>query len=70
MRPTAATSVDFKKGAGSSVIEKSEGSLLIKITMKAGHYSMLCFIQDRTGSLPHLMKGLLTEIVIKWKNAP
>lgn len=63
--PTGPPPVDFEKGVGSSVIEKSEGSLLTEITLTAGRYAMLCFIQDRTGGPPHFMKGMLTEIVIK-----
>ena len=39
--------------------------MLTEITLTAGRYAMLCFLQDRTGGPPHFMKGMLTEVVIK-----
>ena len=63
--PTGPPPVDFEKGAGSAVIEKSEGSELTEVTLTAGRYALLCFITDRAGGPPHFMKGMLTEVVIK-----
>ena len=60
-----ASTVDFEKGVGSSVIEKSEGSELTEITLAAGRYAIACFISDRAGGPPHFTKGMLTEVVIK-----
>ena len=63
--PTGPPPVDFEKGVGSSVIEKSEGSELTEITLVAGRYAIACFISDRAGGPPHFTKGMLTEVVIK-----
>ena len=63
--PTGPPPVDYEKGAGSSVIEKSEGSLLAEITLVAGRYALVCFISDRAGGAPHFTKGMLTEVVVK-----
>lgn len=64
--PKGAPPMDFEKGGGSGVIEKSEGgSELTEVTLQPGHYAMLCFINDRAGGPPHFMKGMLTEVIIK-----
>ena len=63
--PTGPPPVDFEKGVGSWVIEKSEGSELTEITLVAGRYAITCFISGRAGGPPHFTKGMLTEVVIK-----
>ena len=64
--PSGPPPVDFEKGAGSGVIEKSEGgSLVAEINLVAGRYAVFCFMSDRVGGPPHFAKGMMTEVTIK-----
>lgn len=63
--PTGPPPIDFTKGAGSAVIEKSEGSSVTEINLVPGRYAVMCFLNDRIGGPPHFMKGMLTELTIK-----
>ena len=63
--PTGAPPFDFTKAQGSAAIEKAEGPILTEVNLTAGTYAMLCFISDRAGGPPHLMKGMITQLTIK-----
>ena len=63
--PVGPPPLDFDKGQGSAVIEKSEGSLLTEVNLAAGRYAMVCFMSDRVGGPPHIMKGMLVEVAVK-----
>ena len=63
--PSGPPPVDFQKGYASAVIEKSEGSMLTELTLSAGRYAMICFLTNRAGGPPHIMKGMINEVVIK-----
>ena len=63
--PVGPPPVDFDKGQGSQVMEKSEGSILTEVNLAAGRWAMVCFMSDRVGGPPHIMKGMISEVVIK-----
>ena len=63
--PSGPPPIDFDKGISSAVIEKSEGAILTEINLTAGRWAMVCFMADRAGGPPHLMKGMALEVVIK-----
>jgi uncharacterized cupredoxin-like copper-binding protein len=63
--PTGPPPFDPTHIQGSGAIEKSEGSLLMELTLAKGSYAMLCFVNDRAGGPPHFMKGMIIEVVIK-----
>ena len=63
--PAGPPPVDFDRGQGSQVLEKSEGNILTEVNLSAGRWAMICFMNDRVGGPPHIMKGMITEVVIK-----
>jgi hypothetical protein len=63
--PSGPPPVNFDKGQNSSVIEKSEGAILTEINLTPGRWAMVCFMTDRAGGPPHIMKGMALEVVIK-----
>ncbi len=63
--PAGPPPIDFDKGQGSSVIEKSEGAILTEVNLTAGRWAMVCFMADRAGGPPHIMKGMAAEVVVK-----
>lgn len=58
--PSGPPPVDFEKGDSTAVIDGGEKQV-VDLELVKGKYALICFIQDRAGGPPHVMKGMLAE---------
>lgn len=58
--PSGPPPIDFKNGFTTAVIDGGIEQVT-ELELKKGKYALICFIQDRKGGPPHVMKGMLTE---------
>ena len=56
--------VDFAGSAGTEVLDGKE-ALVTSLTLKKGHYALVCFLNDRDDLKPHFNKGLLKEVIVQ-----
>lgn len=63
-KPSGPPPVDFMNAAGTEVID-GKRELVSTVNLKAGHYALVCFLNDRDGGKPHFMKGMLKEVDVK-----
>jgi len=59
-RPSGPPPIDFENGFTTAV---TDGGIdqVTDLELKKGKYALVCFIQDRKGGPPHVMKGMLAE---------
>jgi hypothetical protein len=63
--PSGPPPIDFENGFSTAVIDGGVEQVVDVDVKKPGKYAMVCFIQDRKGGPPHVMKGMLTETDIR-----
>lgn len=56
--------VEEGPAVGTAVIEGGE-SQLTEFDLEPGKYALVCFITDRQGGPPHMVKGMLEELEVK-----
>jgi len=61
--PSGPPPVDFESAAGTTVLDGGK-SQVAELELKKGKYAFLCFISDRKGGPPHVVKGMLQEVTI------
>jgi hypothetical protein len=63
-QPSGPPPIDFSKLTGTSALDGG-GEQIAELTLDAGRYALLCFIPDREGGPPHVLKGMLREVTIE-----
>ncbi|HWM64773.1 MAG TPA: hypothetical protein VNP96_12395 [Solirubrobacterales bacterium] len=55
---------DEKEVKNTAVVEGGEGQL-VTLDLNPGRYVLLCFITDRQGGPPHIVKGMVDEVEVE-----
>lgn len=56
--------IEESSDTGTAVIEGGE-SQLVSFDLDPGRYALLCFISDRQGGPPHVLKGMIEELEVQ-----
>ncbi|MDQ4072177.1 MAG: hypothetical protein M3088_04795, partial [Actinomycetota bacterium] len=64
-RPSGPPPIDEQGGFSTAVIDGGTEQVIDLNVRKPGKYAMVCFIQDRKGGPPHVMKGMIKEIEVQ-----
>jgi hypothetical protein len=56
--------VEDSKAVDAAVLD-SGGKQTLTLNLKAGKYALLCFVPDRQGGPPHVVKGMVSELDVK-----
>jgi len=62
--PSGPPPIDFENGFTTAVIDGGIEQVT-ELELKQGKYALICFIQDRTGGPPHVMKGMIAEAEVQ-----
>jgi hypothetical protein len=62
--PSGPPPVDFSQLTGTSALDGGREQIA-ELELAAGRYAFLCFITDRAGGPPHVVKGMLREVTIE-----
>lgn len=62
--PSGPPPIDFSKLTGTSALDGGQEQIA-ELTLEAGRYAFLCFVTDRAGGPPHVLKGMLREVTIE-----
>jgi hypothetical protein len=63
--PSGPPPIDFAKAGISTAVIDGGVEQVIDLDLKKGKYGLLCFISDRKGGPPHVMKGMIAEVEVK-----
>lgn len=61
--PTGPPPLDFEAGVGVPVMD-SGNAVVQEMTLTAGDYAFVCFINDRAGGPPHFTLGMLQAVTV------
>jgi hypothetical protein len=64
-RPSGPPPIDMESGFTTAVIDGGVEQVIDLNVRKPGKHALVCFIQDRRGGPPHVMKGMLKEVEVK-----
>jgi len=64
-RPSGPPPFDEKGGFSTAVIDGGVEQVIDLDVKRPGRYVIMCFITDRKGGPPHIMKGMIKEIEVK-----
>jgi hypothetical protein len=53
------------KGTQTTAVLEGDTSQLVTLNLKPGRYVLFCFISDRQGGPPHLLKGMVDQVEVK-----
>jgi len=56
--------IDEKSGTATPVLDGKE-SQVVDLELKAGNYALLCFVPDRKGGPPHVVKGMISDATVE-----
>ena len=59
--PQGPPPVDFEAGSGTSVLDGGTAQVA-ELELRQGRYAFVCFLSDRKGGPPHVVKGMVTEV--------
>ena len=62
--PQGPPPVDFERITSTTVLEGGT-SQITELDLSAGKYAFVCFISDRAGGPPHVVKGMINEVVVE-----
>jgi hypothetical protein len=62
--PSGRPPIDMNGGFQTTVLDPGIAQV-IDVDLKPGRYALMCFINDRKGGPPHVMKGMLKEVDVK-----
>ena len=62
--PSGPPPIEFSKVTGTSALDGGQEQIT-ELTLEAGRYAFLCFVTDRAGGPPHVLKGMLREVTIE-----
>jgi hypothetical protein len=54
-----------EEGTQSTAVLDGGGSQIVTINLKPGRYAFYCFISDRQGGPPHVVKGMVDEVEVE-----
>ena len=63
--PSGPPPIDFEKAGIATAVIDGGVEQVIDLDLKKGKYALLCFISDRKGGPPHVMKGMIAEAEVK-----
>jgi hypothetical protein len=55
----------IQKGSQDTAVVEGGESQLVTLNLKPGRYALYCFISDRQGGPPHVIKGMVDEVEVK-----
>ena len=55
----------IQKGSQDTAVVEGGESQLVTLNLKPGRYALYCFISDRQGGPPHVIKGMVDEVNVK-----
>jgi hypothetical protein len=55
----------IQKGSQDTAVVEGGESQLVTLNLKPGRYALYCFITDRQGGPPHVIKGMVDEVDVK-----
>ncbi len=61
--PTGPPPIDFESGVGTPVMDSGK-AVVQEMTLTAGDYAFVCFINDRAGGPPHFTLGMLQQVTV------
>jgi plastocyanin len=56
--------IDFERTASTAVLD-GQTKQVVELDLRRGRYALLCFIQDRAGGPPHVVKGMIGEVTVR-----
>ena len=56
--------VDLNKAQETAVLDQA-GSQVTELTLRPGSYALLCFVPDRAGGPPHVVRGMVQGITVR-----
>ena len=56
--------IDFERTVSTAVLD-GRTKQVVQLDLERGRYAMLCFIQDRAGGPPHVVKGMIAEVTVR-----
>jgi hypothetical protein len=62
--PSPFASGDNAESAVSSTVLEGGTSQLVDVNLEPGRYAFYCFISDKTGGPPHVVKGMVSEVTV------
>ncbi|MEJ7790634.1 MAG: hypothetical protein WKF65_01495 [Gaiellaceae bacterium] len=62
--PQGPPPVDFERITSTTVLEGGT-SQITELDLSAGKYAFVCFISNRAGGPPHVVKGMINEVVVE-----
>ena len=54
----------IQKGSQDTAVVEGGDSQLVTLNLKPGRYALYCFISDRQGGPPHVIKGMVDEVEV------
>jgi uncharacterized cupredoxin-like copper-binding protein len=63
--PSGPPPVDFENAVGTTVLDGGRSQVTELEFKKKGKYALVCFIQDRKGGPPHVVKGMIAEVEVQ-----
>jgi len=60
--PTGPPPVEFEKAVGTAMLAPGEKQVQTNLTLESRTYLVVCFIPDKTGGPPHLVKGMAQQL--------
>ena len=64
-RPSGRPPIDERSSFSTAVLDGGIEQVVDVDLKKPGKYALLCFIQDRRGGPPHVMKGMIKEVEVR-----
>lgn len=61
--PSGPPPIDFEAGVGVPVMDSGR-AVVAELTLQAGDYAFVCFINDRAGGPPHFTLGMLQAVTV------
>ncbi len=56
--------VEDEDAEAASALLDGGGKQVIELALRKGKYALLCFVPDRTGGPPHVVKGMISEAIV------
>jgi len=56
--------IDFERTVATAVLD-GRTQQVAQLDLSRGRYALLCFIQDRSGGPPHVVKGMISEVTVR-----
>jgi hypothetical protein len=64
-RPSGPPPIDERGGFNTAVLDGGTEQVIDLNVRKPGKHALVCFIQDRKGGPPHVMKGMIKEVEVR-----